>query len=72
MSKDWKWGDDSTKECTVFPTVSAVAVYTNPHGNIVIRQEGYAGEDDSVIIIPRSHVASVIRALQAESEQEAA
>lgn len=70
MSNDWKWNDEASKELTVFPTVSAVAVYSNPDGDIVVRQEGHMGEDDAVIIIPRIHAAAVISAVQAELEQE--
>lgn len=68
MSSDWSWHGEDGKESTVFPTVSAVAVYTNPAGDIVIRQEGHMGEDDSVIVIPRVHAGAVISAMQAEFE----
>ena len=70
MSSDWSWHGEDAKDSTVFPTVSAVAVYTNTAGNIVIRQEGHMGEDDSVIIIPRVHAGAVISAMQAELEAE--
>lgn len=69
MSNDWKWHDESGKESTVFPTISAVAVYTNQAGELVIRQEGQMGEDDSVIVIPRIHAGAVISAMQSELEQ---
>lgn len=69
MSNDWKWHDEDGKELTVFPTVSAVAVYSNPNGDIVVRQEGHMGEDDSVIVIPRIHAGAVISAMQSELEQ---
>lgn len=68
MSEKWKWYDEDGKALTVFPTVSAIAVYTNPDGDIVIRQEGQSGEDDSVIVIPRIHAGAVTSALQAEIE----
>lgn len=71
MSNNWKWNDEDNKALTVFPTVSAVAVYTNPDGDIVVRQEGYMGGDDSIIVIPRIHAGAVISAIQAELEQEA-
>lgn len=70
MSSDWNWHGEDGKESTVFPTVSAVAVYTNPAGDIVIRQEGHMGEDDSVIVIPRIHAGAVINAMQAEIETD--
>ena len=57
---------DIWKESTVIPSVRAVAVYTNPDGDIVIRQEGYP-EDDQVIVVPRGSVNSLIKALKAET-----
>lgn len=70
MSKDWSWHDEDAKDLTVFPTVSAVAVYTNPSGDIVIRQQGSMGEDDSVVVLPRIHAGAVISAIQAELDQD--
>lgn len=56
---------DIWKESTVIPSVRAVAVYTNPNGDIVIRQEGYPDED-AVIVIPRGALNSLVKALKAE------
>lgn len=61
---------DIWKDSTVIPSVLAVAVYTNPNGGIVIRQEGYQGEDDQVVIIPPSSVSVLIEALKAEVAAE--
>lgn len=61
---------DIWKESTVIPSVRAVAVYTNPNGDIVIRQEGYPDEDD-FIVIPRGAVNSLVEALKAEAEAAA-
>ena len=37
----------------------------------LIRQEGYSGGDDSVVIIPRMHMEAVLLAIKAEfSNQE--
>lgn len=46
MEFNWKEGE------LVFSTCQAVAVYFNEDGDVVIRQQGEGGEDDSVIIIP--------------------
>ena len=50
----------------VIPSVQAVAVYTNGNGDVVIRQEGWAGEDDSVIVIPVSLAQQVADAIKNE------
>lgn len=67
MAGDWKWYDEDSKASTVIPQVQAVAMYTNPRGEIVIRQQAHMmGEDDSVIVIPRTAVATLTKALRAE------
>lgn len=58
-SDDFKWGDEDT----VIPSVSAVAVYKNPNGDVVIRQENSL-DDDSVIVIPLCYVESIAVRLQ--------
>jgi hypothetical protein len=37
------WNDD---DCVVIPHQAAIAVYFNPHGDVVIRQEGHYGPDE--------------------------
>jgi len=41
-----------------------LAVYVNPWGQIVIRQEGEIFEDDSWVIIGQAHVPALIEKLQ--------
>lgn len=60
---DFSWDDESA---VVVEQVDAIAVYTNPKGRIVIRQAASMGDDDSVIVIPRSQVENLILALQNE------
>lgn len=55
----FKWGDESN----VFETVRGVAVYRNPKGDIVIRQEGWP-DDDAVIVIPIEQANSVLAAIR--------
>ncbi len=63
----WSWSSEDAKDCMVFPTTHAVAVYQNAADRIVIRQEASMnGEDDSFVVIPREHVPALIAALQAE------
>ena len=51
-TESFNW-DDLEPEDQIVRTVHAVAVYLNPHGDIVIRQEcRMYGEDDQVVIVP--------------------
>jgi hypothetical protein len=44
--------------------VCAVAIYRSAEGDIVIRQEGPDGEEDTVVIIPLSFASSVMDAIR--------
>lgn len=70
MANDWKWNAMESLEDIVFPSVQAVAVYQNASRDIVIRQEGVMGEDDSVIIIPRQHASALLDAIKAATYTE--
>jgi predicted glycosyltransferase len=65
VSFDWL-GDESV----VVNPVSAIAVYTNTHGEVVIRQQNLneSLDQDPLIVIPRERVRDVIAALKKESE----
>ena len=67
MSRDWDWNTDT--DSTVVPAVQAVAVYTNPKGDIVVRQQDMYGEDDSVIVVPRQHASRLAKALRDEAKK---
>ena len=64
MAKDFDWNSDEDGDSVVFPTNQGLAVYANPKGSIVLRQQGYMGEDDSIIIVPRAQLDAVISALR--------
>ncbi len=49
----FNWNDS---EVVVFPTSSGVALYTNVRGEMVIRQEGHLGEDDTIIAVSRKEL----------------
>lgn len=68
MSKDWSWYGDSEKESVVVPAVQAIAVYSNTAGEIVIRQQSQMGEDDSVVVFPKSQAKAIIDAIMTEIE----
>ena len=68
MAEEWKWHDDDAKESVVIEAVRAIAVYTNPRGDIVIRQESTDhGDDDGVVVIPRASVGAILKAVKAEA-----
>ena len=68
MTGEVNWFEND--ESLVIKPVSGVAVYTNPNGDIVIRQQGSFGEDDSFIFFPVEHAQAVINAIKRESEKE--
>ena len=47
---EFSWSDNDS---VVIPPVAAIAVYTNPNGNVVIRQEGdpIGCQEDPFIVI---------------------
>jgi len=64
---DW-YGDDTI----VVQEQLAVAVYTNPRGNVVIRQKAdWCDEDDIWIVISPDRAGAVARAILALVEPEA-
>ncbi len=56
------WGPDN--DDLLVPSQPALAVYVNPWGQIVIRQEGEIFQDDSYVIIGSAHVPALIEKLQ--------
>lgn len=65
MANDWKWNAADSLSNIVFPSVQGVAVYQNEALDIVIRQEGSMGEDDTIVIVPLQHAQALINALKA-------
>ena len=70
MSDDFDWKD--VEDDILIHSVGAIAVYTNPRGDVVIRQEASMfGDDDAVVVVPIAYVESLIeklRALRDESD----
>lgn len=60
---DWDWNSASARESLVLPRVDALAIYANNNGEIVLRQQGMDGQEDSIIIIPKSQAQEVIDAM---------
>lgn len=59
---EFAWEDEDI----VLRSVSAIAVYSNPAGDVVIRQQDPMGDEDQVIVIPRDRVFMVADALHEE------
>jgi len=61
--EDFYWND---AESIVIPEQAALAVYTNPRGEIVIRQKrSWDREEDHFVYFDKTHVATLIDKLQA-------
>lgn len=63
---DFDW---SHKPSIVVEAVDETSIYTNPDGNVVIRQRNPMGEDDSFVVIHLQHVSRVIKALKELSKK---
>lgn len=61
--RDWDWHSKDQGDSIVVPQTNAIAVYTNPDGDVVVRQQGYP-EDDSIIIIPKKQAKAVADAIK--------
>ena len=60
---DFQWGD--VEEDIIVRTTGAIAVYTNPHGNVVIRQQSTDAyqDEDTFVVVPRDVLPKLIRKL---------
>lgn len=62
--QDFNWYNKD-EESIVIQAVSAVAVYTNVHGDIVIRQQSATDEKDHAVYFPASQAQAIIKAIKA-------
>ena len=63
---DFKWNEDIDN--VVFKSAQGVAVYSNPDGDIVIRQQASPLDDeDQIVIVPRDRVEALIFAINSET-----
>ncbi len=69
MSEDFDWND--VEDDIIIRSVGAVAIYQNPHGDVVIRQQGdgYISED-AVVVIPMTSLDKLIARLRDISKSE--
>ena len=59
---DFKWDDEDV----VIQQVDAVAVYRNPHGDLVIRQRDTTSHEDSVVVLPMERAKALRAAIKRE------
>lgn len=66
MSNDFSWTDDT--DAVAFKSVRGIAVYANPAGDLVIRQQaGPLDDDDAIIVVPVDRMLDLIDALHRAS-----
>ena len=58
---DFSWSDDTL---VVVKRVDAIAVYRNPEGDIVIRQERRGGNEDNIVIVPGQQAYTLVESIQ--------
>lgn len=64
MANDWNWHGKEEKAVTVIPPVPAIAVIVDDKANeIVIRQRGEMGEEDSIIYFSKSQGKAIAEAI---------
>jgi hypothetical protein len=64
MADDFDWNNDET---VTVRTQMGLAVYTNPHGALVIRQEGSYPDDDVWVIFDACHARTIARRILEEA-----
>ena len=52
------------KDSVVVKRVDAIAVYRNPEGDIVIRQERRGGNEDNIVIVPGQYAYTLVESIQ--------
>ena len=60
-ANDFSWADEGL---VVVKRVDAIAVYKNPEGDIVIRQERRTGGEDNIVIVPAQYAYTLIESIQ--------
>jgi hypothetical protein len=69
MTNEFNWNE--AEDDVILAGQQAVAIYENPKGDTVIRQESdYTRDEDSIIIIKRNNTAAFVDALQQHLENQ--
>lgn len=61
---DFDWSAARKAGEIVVPEQAAIAVYENPNGDLVIRQESAFGEDDHFIYVQHAYLPRLIASLE--------
>lgn len=64
--REFNWTKD--EDAVVVPRVDAIAVYLSSGGQIVIRQEGPFGDEDSIVSFPIDYAEKLIAAIRRAEE----
>jgi len=68
MDDDFDWIE--ARDSIVIKEVSAIAVYQNPNGDVVIRQKcGPNDECDSFVVLPKSEITKLITAVKRREKE---
>jgi hypothetical protein len=71
MATGFNWHGEDAEDCIAIRSVSAVAVYVNNAGDIVIRQEG-GMSDDQTVVVPVSFIPALTAAIERAVEESTA
>jgi hypothetical protein len=64
MTDDFNWVGARNHDQVVVPEQAAIAVYENPNGDVVIRQQAALGSDDHIIYIQPVYLPRLIASLE--------
>jgi len=64
MTDDFSWIGAKNHDQVVVPEQAAIAVYENPNGDVVIRQQAALGSDDHFIYIQPAYLPRLIASLE--------
>jgi len=59
QTTEFSWANVEKREL-ITPSVGAIAVYRNPNGDVVIRQEDRLGDEDDVVVVPMDRVELLV------------
>jgi hypothetical protein len=62
-SHDFYWYSDDGESSIVVRHQPATAVYTNPHGEVVIRQQDQYGDEDNFVYVTKDNALKVAQAI---------
>lgn len=64
MSDEFSWVEARNSGLVIVPEQAAIAVYENPNGDVVIRQESSIGEDDHFVYVQHTYLPILIASLE--------